>query len=262
MPDNTKTRADNLDSVVDKLNKKLSDIGQPPISKGYIKKLNELRNQLKHATIFIDQGEISNLFIETENFISTYSVIFFNRELAEFSIVDLIKNEKVKVNLQKAELSLGIGDLENAIIYIAISYIELEYTHLVFPNAYGLDVLRPDRKPRYRSTYTNRGRSLGSSVTVNDPSVRDMFDEVANDFGKVYSKIFEVEKAIIYGIDYLKFLRFKSFLPNIPVTGYSEEKGVEYLVPRANPLKVRKYTLENVKFCKEFLVEIALKMAT
>jgi hypothetical protein len=257
LPEDRKGTNDILLSVVEKLNKKLVDLNRAPIPSAYIKKLNELRKQLKHASIFVDQGEIENLFNSTIQFLSLYSTLFFDKDINELSVGHLIKNERIREFVSKAESAFQASDLENTMIYIAQAYYELGHSELVVHGSMRENLLGPERTPNYEHQARVRSASFGSSPL--DSGARDGFKAVGEDFRKVYEKIFEIEKAIIYKIDYLNFMRFKAQLPHIVVTS-SKDKGLGYLTPKGDFLKDKKYTVKVVTFCKDFLVDIVLKM--
>lgn len=262
-PSERKARNGILATVADKLNEMLIEKGYPVISSGFIKKLNELRNQLKHSSIFIDQGEIENLFLDTDKFVTTYSKILFDRDLSEFSVTELIKNKKVKENITKAEVAIESGDLENAIISIAVAYIHLERTELIISDEYGDRPLSSIRKPDFQGRAQSR-YSMFSYKNPPDSNLNDALKDISKSFGQVHEKIVEIEKAIIYQIDYLNFLRFKSYLPDIPVVRDFQSQGGDYvlLMPDLEQFKkTKRYTVEQVKFCKEFLIDIVLKLS-
>ena len=92
----------------------------------FIKRINELRNQLKHSTIFIDSRNIQNLYSETEIFLIDFSSSIFNMNFEEISLLELISNQKVKQHLLLADREIRDNTLQKSMFSIGRAFYELE----------------------------------------------------------------------------------------------------------------------------------------
>jgi hypothetical protein len=111
----SKTSSQNiLDTYSEELNKVFSEEKQQQINKSYIKRINDLRNQLKHATIFTDTKQIPNLYTETELFLTDFTNQVFNIEFDKLSLIQLISEGDVKTYLLESENHISKNELQKA----------------------------------------------------------------------------------------------------------------------------------------------------
>ncbi len=147
-----------LNSYSTKINLILTEKKKNTINLEYIKRINELRNQLKHSTIFIDHTQIQNLFIETNNFISDYTKLVFNLNIKNVSIVDIVDNVKVKDLLRDAQDFLDKDDLKASVISIAKAYCEIDPENINELDFHGDIVFQKHHARKY--TYMNSVMSI------------------------------------------------------------------------------------------------------
>jgi hypothetical protein len=247
-----------LDVYSEELNKVLVADGSTPINKAYIKRLNELRNQLKHVTIFIDKKNIENLYSETEIFISDFIQIFFEITLNDISILQLLTNEDIKNHLMDAEKKLIEKEYHKAIISIGKAFYEYKHIATSINDKRGYSMLT-----NYNSnvSYVRRSEITMGSKPL-ESSLRNGLIEIAKDINKINKEIINLREIQLLSVDIRKYLYFEDIMPHISkiqrhVSG--KEFIIEFYIPEEATLTKENYTYEQVKFCFDFVIDSVFK---
>lgn len=212
----------------------------------YIKRINELRNQLKHSTIFIDHTLIQNLFIETNNFISDYTKLVFNLNIKNVSIIDIVDNVKVEDLLRDAQDFLDKEDLKASIISVAKAYCEIDPENINKQDFHGDIVSQKHHARKY--TYLNRIKGNNEI----SKSVDSCLNEVAKDINRIHEDLYELKKALCLPVELKDFLVFKSIIPTI-----QKDRHDSYILWNEPDESL---TRHQVEFCNDFVVDLALKL--
>ena len=122
------------------------------INKAFIKRINDLRNQLKHATIFVDPPQIPKLYTETEVFLTDFTDTIFGMAFENISLVELISDEAIRSLLIEAE-KIKNDELQEAMWSIGEAFYELEKSLTKVEGKYSEDIMRPYRDIDYSSQY-------------------------------------------------------------------------------------------------------------
>lgn len=222
------------------------------ISLSFIKTLNELRNQLKHATIFIDQKNIDSLFQQCEIFFTEFTALIFQLDSNSISLCSLIRNQKVSSNLINSEAELNQKMYGKAMVSITKAFRELEHAELIVLDENGYNILRKSRGPNYTSMSRMTMSKQPDAVT------RELMRVLEKDLVVINDSIFDLQKVLSYGMDYRQFLKFKSLLPTIHV--FYEKEGLDFKEPGEHYLMEQNYNEEKVKFCFDFVVDLAISI--
>lgn len=174
-----------LDNYTDNINQFLSNKDKQQINKAYIKRINELRNQLKHATIFIDKKNIQNLFSETEFFFIDFTRIIFSLNFTELSLTNLISNPDIQSYLYQAEKEIEIKNYQIAMFNIGKAYYELENIETKIADKYGRNILSKYPKIDYLIKYR-----AGMSIKEPDRILGDNLKEIAKHINRPSTRRF------------------------------------------------------------------------
>lgn len=242
-----------LDTYSEEINKIIDTEGKNKINKAYIKRLNELRNQLKHATIFIDKKNIQNLYSETEAFLSDFSYSIFEISLEDVSIIELVSNETIKSYLLYAESQIKASDYHLAIINIGKAFYEFEQIATEIKNKYGYNLIK--RHPN-RVNYTiAHEATLGGKPL--DSNLKKGLKDIAKDINEIKEEISSLSKIQLLHLDMRKYLLYKEIMPNIcKIQSHEgEEVRIDFYIPEAGSLSKESFKHGNVKFCFDFVLE-------
>lgn len=244
-----------LETLTDGVNGVLLSSKLQTINDQFIKRLNGLRNLLKHQTIFVDEIEIQNLFTETNTFLIDFTPLIFNIDINEVTLVSLIQNEKVRENLQAAEREITLGNLTEAMLSITKSFHYFEYNQKSLKDENGEGILYENKVHSYTRQFSVRRMSLGGKDFGND--VKWLAGEIEKDMIMVNQKLQLVEKTIAYGINYKKYVKFTSIIPHIYLPSTADKPGnLHFIVTEA--VQRKEYTLDQVRFCFDLVTELAL----
>lgn len=243
-----------LDTYADKINEiHLSD-NKPQINKAFIKRINELRNQLKHATIFIDQKNIQNLYSETDLFFNDFTLIFFNLDFYELSLTTLISNKEIQNHLIIAERDIKRKEYQKAMFSIGKAFYEIETIGTKVEGKYGENILSKHYIVDYLIKY--RAQFGGSEL---DGVLRENLKEIAEDINRIQDDLHDLKKVISLSADLKKYKRFRTTIPYVTKIIKGGTGEVEFWIPDEERNNVVEYKIDQVKFCFDFVTEMALK---
>ena len=243
-----------LDNYSNKINEILEQENKPVISKAFIKRINELRNQLKHATIFIDKRNIQNLFSETDLFFSDFTHTFFNLDFYDLTLTSLISNPEIQGHLSDAEKQFKNGAFQKAMFSIGKAFYEIESTGTKVEGKYGENMLSQHHIVDYLIKYQAR---IGGDEP--DYVLKENLKEIAEDINRIQDDLYDLKKVISLSADLRKYKKFRSTIPHVTKIVKGDTGQVEFWIPDEERENVVQYGPEQVKYCLDFVTELALK---
>jgi len=240
-----------LDSYTEELNTILSEKGEKTtISRPFIKRLNSLRNQLKHESIFIDFKEIERLYSESTLFFIDFTKIIFDLNFEDVSLLSLISNQEIRSYLINAKKEIDVGNLNDALISIAKAFYEIEYITTVVKNEYGYNLLAEHHKVDYQFRHVYN--SSNQSNTLKGP-----LKDIAEDINRLQDELHQLKKIFSMSIDLKEYVRFNSIVPY--VQKYQDVDNTPQWFIQSNFVQ-KEQVFERVKFCFDFVSKTALKL--
>lgn len=243
-----------LDTYSDKINEQLKNGGKPQISKAFIKRINELRNQLKHSSIFIDKKNIQNLFSETDLFLNDFTKIIFDLNFRELSLTFLISETEIQSLLIDAEEKIKNNQFQLAMFSIGKAFYEIEDMGTKVKGKYGENIL--SKSPNVSYLMKSYARLGGKEP---DGAMRENLREIADDINRIQKELHDLKKIISLSADLKKYTELKTILPYVTKIVEGKTGETKYWIPDEENNKKVEYSLEQTKFCFEFVVDLALK---
>jgi hypothetical protein len=251
----SKTSSNNiLDTYSEEINKVLLNENCDQINRAFIKRINDLRNQLKHATIFVDHKQIPNLYIETELFLTDFTNTIFGVTFESISLIELVSDKVLKEFLREAERSIKRNELQNAMWAIGKAFYELEDSLTKVEGTYGENILSPHFDINYLIKY--KAQFFGSEP---DLVLRENLEEIATDINRLQSEIQNVKTVLSLNVDLKEYTVFKQHLPYVSKIIRGETGKTEFWIPDEEREIKKDYEISNVKYCLNFAIELALK---
>ena len=214
--------------------------GKSLTQKESMRRLNIARRELKHNGILPDELEIESARVNVTNFFLENTLIAFDVEFSEISLIDLVQWKEVKDKLKEAESLFEAGRIEDAIGNIAI----------------GFRILIDDYSKRRRDQY--RRYLFGSHpflpMTTFGLEIDRELQSVLNRILDSVKSLQEIVKILAFGLDYQKFERFQSITPSI----YGNPKR-GYFARRFNDSRTIP-TEDEFQFCINFVIESAMAL--
>lgn len=238
-----------LDNYVEQINKNLSINGETIINKSFIKRLNDLRNQLKHTTVFIDIKNIYNSYIESKLFFEDFTSVIFNKLLDEISLVTLISDEDVKKHLSEAETELNKGNLHKSLFAIGKGFYEIKNEVLKGQDNFGINLISKYHRIDYLIKY-----EVGCYKTEPNTNQKNDLREIANDINRLQDDMYEIKKVLSITTDLKTYFIFEKIIPR-NIAKYDNE----YYIPNEKWYLENQYSKEQIKFCFDFVTKLALK---
>jgi hypothetical protein len=252
----SKTSSQNiLDTYSEGLNKVFNEEKQQQINKSYIKRINDLRNQLKHATIFTDTKQIPNLYTETELFLTDFTNQVFNIEFDKLSLIQLIREGDVKTYLLDSENHISKNELQKAMWSIGKAFYELENNLNRVEGKYGGNILSNHHDVDYLIKYTAQ---FGGSEP--DSVLKENLKEIAKDVNRLQSEIYDLKTILSLSVGLKEYTHFKQHIPYVSKIIKGDTGKVEFWIPDEEREKMIEYDIKIVKQCMDFTIELALKI--
>ena len=194
-----------------------------------MRRLNKTRGNLKHSGIIPSKLDIESLRVTTSSFFNENCLKIFHVDFDNISLIDIIKFERPRKLLKQAESDFKNNSIEKSLQNIALSF---EYLISDYEKSKGVGLL-------HHSPF-----SFGKHITFRYKEI----DEVVKSLEAIQKAI----KILSLGIDYKKYVKYKSIVPSVRLT----MNGTPFLDPS------RKIALskEDLEFCINFIVESALKL--
>ncbi len=243
-----------LDNYSEEINKVLLFENKQQINKAFIKRINDLRNQLKHATIFVDHKQIPNLYTETEIFLNDFTELIFNIEFDRISLVELIPNETVKAFLQNAEIEIEKNELQNSMWSIGKAFYELKSNLVKVEGKYGENLLDKNFNVDYLIKYNAQ---FGGSEP--DYVLKENLKEIADDINRLQDELQSIKTVLSLSVDLKEFTYFEQHMPHVSKIIKAESRDAEFWIQEEDLGIKMEYKIDVVKKCLNFVIELALR---
>jgi hypothetical protein len=211
-----------------------------------MRQLNEMRRGLKHHGILPSAPAIDAAREGVEAFFRENTPRIFGITLDEVSLVDLIRVESAREKLREAERFNAGGQSTRAVAAIA------EAVHVV------LDAYQDPKGGHSRGSPFYFGPWLGFMSQFQlkqsglDPKMVRFLEAITESVEAVRDGL----GILTLGIDYRRFARFRSLSPS--VRRLSNRTSYQIDIPLARG--EQGYTPEEVHFCNDFAIEVALAL--
>ena len=249
----SKTSSNNiLDTYSEEINKVLLEENKTQINKAFIRRINDLRNQLKHATIFTDFQLIQNIYIETELFLIDFTNIVFTLSFDEISLIELIPDNEIKNILKEANQQISLLDYKLAAFEIGIAFYLLEEKVTNIEGKYGNNILNPHYAVNYLRKY-----DVNKFKIDLDEHLKENLIEIANDINSLQYDIFTMKKALSLSVNIKDYLQFIEIIPCMILLPRGVSGKKEFSSYYRGGDKVE-YTKRQMDFCFDFVLNLAI----
>lgn len=231
----------NFMACFDEINRILKESGKDQSSfRGSLKKLKDRRVILKHKGSFPSQNDISEAKYTTINLFKEFCLKFYNLNYEDIDLVELLEDSRTKdclLNIRDCEDNNAIADN----FALAFAYLLKDFENSKIINVY---------ESPYQFT---KNMSLGSTGGLLDEFdfLKDFIDTTNQNIESLDYNL----KIIALGIDYNKYAKFKFLIPADIRWAMSNDDPM--IIFRYKPVKLNDNQIE---FCKNFIIESALKL--
>ncbi len=215
------------------------ELGQKPA----MRRLNDSRVNLKHQGTRPNSADIQSFSVAVRDFFEENTPKVFGVKYSDISLVNLVEYDSIREKMQEAEEYLQQGQRKEAIKNLALAYHTLFFEY----------------NQRMREEFGYKPFSIDDSIgaSASTMDIRRQFGRDMERFvERVNSTIDAIEDAIqvlSLGIDYRRYSKFDSITPSVLRTFGG---GAE--VPDLPDEK--EITEEDVEFCLDFVIEVALEL--
>lgn len=209
--------------------------------KASMRRLNEVRVNLKHQGARPNETDVESLRSATTNFFEDNSEIVFGIEFDDVSLVELIEFKQGYEYLSQAEDLLRDEDLQQALGMTAMAYRSISKEF--------------NKRSRHELGYSPFPHFLAhtSDVSTGNRELERFTRDVQNSF----EELSEYLKILSLGTDYRRYSKFQHLTPTL-VVDHSDSSGKfkPHLKRHSDDLATR----ANAKFCIEFVTEFAISL--
>lgn len=209
-----------------------------------IRRLDRARADLKHLGIIPSKLDIESFRATTLAFFNENCPTIFQIEFDSISLIDLIMFKRTNELLKQAEINFYKG-----LLYECLQNLILSFDYLIRD-------YEESKKDKFQGSPFFFGKpvtSFNSShlwFSPEDRKFKDFVDKVTDSIDAIQTAI----KILSFGIDYKKYVKYKSIVSPVHV-GISESgRIVSY---KHGEIKLSK---DDLDFCINFIVESALKL--
>jgi hypothetical protein len=212
-----------------------------------MRRLNKARVALKHNGTFPSRLDTEAFRASSTNFFSEACPIIFGISFEELSLIEYVSNGEVREHLKKAQSLSVVGDTSAATDEVAVAYEKL------------IDNYSKEKISEYRQNPFSFGPTINllssGQVRIRDPEIIGM-KKYADSVQATLRRMQETIRILALGIDFKKYMRFKSNLPNVVQTtdGKFHVNRIVYSSEWSPPDK------QYVDFCILFVVECAVRL--
>lgn len=237
----------------DRIDEKLK--GTTLSQKESMKRLNKARVNLKHYGIIPSELDIESFRATTAAFFYDNCPVIFDIDFNDVSLIDIIKYERPRNQLIEAKNNFEKKLIDKALINIILSfdYLISDYEESKRDKVHGSPFF-------FGEDMRSLGRfrfNLGSFDYKENRGIERFADKISGEFEKVAKSIEQIQDAIkilSFGIDYKKYVKFRSITQSISVA-FTSRGGLRSYTHSEPTL-----TKEELDFCINFIVESALKL--
>lgn len=210
-----------------------------------VNNINSLRNNLKHKFILPSQLGISETVNTARLFFEDNTKAIFSLNFDDISIIDLISSKEIKQLLTNAVDFQNKKDTENCVKEISKAYYELWQIDVAF--------IRSKKQFSYIDIYSIPHLQIPQLEDKPEIQMLKLYiDSIINAYNRNFQELNDSMKIFALGIEYRKFLKFKSLIPS---TSIKDSSGI-YHVTKPNNLDT--ITEDDLTFAIEFLVDCTL----
>ena len=201
-------------------------------------RLNKARTQLKHHGISPSKLDIETFRATTTNFFNENTPIIFGVEFDSVSMIELVTYENTKSRLSTAQNLIQQNKIGEALQEIALAFAYLIH----------------DYEQKKHTQFKKSPFFFGQNLTFETSFFMGVEGKMKNFVDKVKESIESMQTAIkilSLGFDYRRYSKFQLLAPNAQV--YWNDRlyvGKPY----------EKVTLEDCKFCFDFVIECTIKL--
>jgi hypothetical protein len=206
-------------------------LGSDLEEKESMRRLNNARVALKHHGTLPSELNIEDFCGRVTSFFNDNTPVVFGVSFAEISLVEYVNPEASRRKLKEAEQLLTSGDTLEALDNIALAFAEM---------------IR-DYEARKRDKFSGSPFHFGRGLTTISSSSMQQMD------GSRSAQ--EAIRMLALGIDYKKYSKFRRLTPRV-----QSGKHIMRLM-RHRPMSQSKPSVEDVRFCLDFVVESALTLS-
>ena len=208
--------------------------------KEIMRKLNDARANLKHVGIIPSKLNVEVFKESTLDFFNENCLLVFNINFEEITLIEIIKYKRTRELLKEANDYYNKNQLEESLQSIALSfeYLLLDYEETK-KDKFGHSLFEARDRFRFLSSFHFKSidRELSEFVNGTIASIKE---------------IQEIVKLLGFGIDYKKYIKFKSIIPMVIFTADVK--------PHFENLKGENFNKNDLDFCINFIVETSLKL--
>lgn len=207
-----------------------------------MRRLNKSRVDLKHHGIIPSKLDIESFRVTTLAFFNENCPIIFQIDFDDISLIDIIKFERPRELLKQAKSNFEKGLIDEPLQNIALSF---EYLISDYEES-KRDRFR--RSPFFFGESMNFLSSFHLGLSSEDGKIKDFVDKVIESIEAIQKAI----KILSFGIDYKKYVKYKSIVPSAQFTING--------TPHFSTHREISLSKEDLEFCINFIVESALKL--
>lgn len=209
-----------------------------------MRSLNERRVNLKHKGILPSKSDIEVCRVNTTDFFIQNTFKCFKIHFEEVSLVSLVTYNSVQKYLKLSQKYLYEDKEQDSIENVAFAFDELLTTYENSKSSYLRD------SPFYFGDAKHFGSLYSKLRHFEDRNLSEI-GETVDKINDSLKDIQQVVQILSYGIDYKKYLKFKSLTP-IVIRFYGGKKRVSEIFGE------RKWSVENCQYCIDFVIECSL----
>ena len=213
-----------------------------------MRRLNDLRNALKHSGTMPSATAVSQACEDVRRFLEDNTVSVFSLRFSDIDMAEIIPQTQIRNKVRAATAAEISGDRVEAMALLAEAYAERYATsprpdfnfepikNQLPEDAISAILWQPARPQRRRPP--GGAHQLAQQIGAVTRAVRDMQDAL---------------QVMSLGIDYRQYYRFRLITPDIAyyVDGHSERQFPPDYAP----------TSEEFEYCRQFIITVALRIA-
>lgn len=212
-----------------------------------IKKINDLRNNLKHKFIIPSKQDILESLESSTDFLIDNTNEIFKLDFNKISLIDLINNLELKILLKNAVELKEKNEKEDCLIQLSRAFYEL----LQLDRGY----LRKEKKFSYMDIYSIPHLHIPQTSKIPEIiTLQRYIRSIVDSYNRNFQELNDSMKVFALGIDYRQYLKFKSI---IPATNIKRSDG-EYVTLK--PRNIENINIDDLDFCISFLFECTLEV--
>jgi hypothetical protein len=223
---------------------KIEEKGKKLSRKTSMNRINTARNGFKHHGNIPSKLDIETFRATTNDFFTENCITIFNIDFNDVSLIDAIKFDRTRETLKQAKLNFETGKkIEySRDIILSFRYLLLDYEQS--------KIDRFDQSPFFSGKFIPKppDQFLKSSE---DNILKKWAGEVEESFKEIQ----EALKILFLGIDYRKYVKYRSIVPPVAVNLSVDGKSYEAIV--LGDISLKKQDLD---FCIDFIIESSLKL--